>query len=277
MFDEDRIIKIACRFAVNGHDGQVAEVAARDDLASVEMGYGSRFFQNVFREDAREMVLANDHLDIDSEIFFVAEHFNHAAPRRAVLLGPVRDFYIDNQALKIIALIVADSRRGFFAQHAMRRGWRLGKLRAMGNEHRLGHALVEGHDIVALRTVASRVVKDANDRGIAADEDAGYATQSAAIASRRSPLDQYLITLHGSVHFVGRDEDVFLACALALVWTHKSKAVPMQIESSGDEVVARGGCFGDSPAVAFGFDEMAGGGEAGKMLLKQAALAASAE
>ena len=80
-------------------------------------------------------------------------------------------------------------------------------------------------------------MKDADDGGIAAGEDAEDAAELAAVGSWRSEFDEDLVALHGVVDFVGRDEDVVVAAALR--GADEAEAVAVEVEASGDEVVGR--------------------------------------
>ncbi len=123
-------------------------------------------------------------------------------------------------------------------------------------------------------------MKDADDCGITAFENARDAAEAATIGTRRREFDQHLVTLHGPVDLVGRDEDViFFWGTLAGVGPHESIAVTMQIEPTGDEIVARpaAGFLGNAPVLAIGFDKVAARGDAGELLEKQAAFATPAE
>src|SRR5262249_9519369 len=80
--DEHGIVEVAGGLAVNGDDGQVAEVAApggllvRDDRVDF-LG----FLQHLHGKDVRDMVFADDHLHVNAEIVFIAEDLSHAAAR----------------------------------------------------------------------------------------------------------------------------------------------------------------------------------------------------
>ena len=79
------------------------------------------------------------------------------------------------------------------------------------NDDVLRHALVEGNHIVTHLAIGPCVVKDADDGGVAAFEDAGDAAQAAAVSARRSQFHQHLVALHGAVDLVGRDENVIFS------------------------------------------------------------------
>ena len=102
---------------------------------------------------------------------------------------------------------------------------------SVGDEDGLGHALVEGGDVVEFGgavgleiTVISRrtaaggfgVVEDADDGGVAAGEDAEDAAGTSGLAVSSGPagggfVDEDFVALHGSVELVGRDEEVVFA------------------------------------------------------------------
>jgi len=67
----------------------------------------------------------------------------------------------------------------------------------------LGHAFIKGDDPVAGLAVGAGVVKDADDGGVAALEDADNAAHAAAVGLGGFKLDQHLVALHGAVDFVG--------------------------------------------------------------------------
>ena len=70
--DVDGVIEVAGGLAVNGDDGEVAEVFALAQLGFGKGGYGllgggGGFGEDVGGEDVGDVVLADDDLDIDSE------------------------------------------------------------------------------------------------------------------------------------------------------------------------------------------------------------------
>ena len=100
--DGDRIVEVARGFAVDGDDGQRAEVAAMAQLAGgdhrVEV---LRFLQDFDREAMRQVKLADDDLDVDAEVVFVAENFEDAAARVLGRRGPVGDLDFDDYTFEV--------------------------------------------------------------------------------------------------------------------------------------------------------------------------------
>ena len=145
------------------------------------MSYAAGLGQNIFGKDARQLVLADHHLDIDAEVAGVAQNLNHSTGRGTGGRRPTGDLHIDNQAFEIggrrgfqpprsagrinagfspggklfgfLPLIFRcqQRRRSLFAQHSMRRdsaGF-CRNLLPVRDQNGLGHALVEGHDGIA--------------------------------------------------------------------------------------------------------------------------------
>ena len=117
LFHQHRVVKVLCRLAVDGHNGQSAKIAPLCYLCRIEMGYRTRFGQHVFREDTRQLVLADHHLHINAEIVRGAQHLHHTSLRRLIWRGPRGNLHIDNQTFEIVML---RPRSGLFAQRAMR-------------------------------------------------------------------------------------------------------------------------------------------------------------
>ena len=113
------VVEIAGGFAVDGDDGQAAEVAAAVGFRLVEMGDAARLCQHIVWKDARQLVLADHHLDVDAEVIGIAENLDDAAHGRTRGRGPTGDFDIDHQALKILARL---GRSRFSAQNPVGRG-----------------------------------------------------------------------------------------------------------------------------------------------------------
>src|SRR5581483_10024103 len=87
---KDSVVEVAGGLAVNGHDRQVAEVAAAAQFRRgnhvLEL-FG--FFQHLGREAVRQVILADDDLHVHAEVVFIAENFDHAAARVLGGAGPV--------------------------------------------------------------------------------------------------------------------------------------------------------------------------------------------
>ena len=92
-------------------------------MSLVEMGDGARFGQHIFGKDARQLVLADHHLDVDAEVVGRPEDLDDAADGRTRGRGPTGDLDIDDEAFKALpGFRVLDAAVCFTTQHAMRRG-----------------------------------------------------------------------------------------------------------------------------------------------------------
>ena len=76
------------------------KIAATIHFHLIHHRNGASLRENLFREDARKLVLPNHHLYIHAEVVWIAEHLDHTTNRRTRGSGPACDFYIDHQALE---------------------------------------------------------------------------------------------------------------------------------------------------------------------------------
>ena len=216
------------------------------------MGHGAGLGQHVVGKDARQLVLADHHFHVDAKIIVSPEDFDDAPDGRTRGRGPTGDLDVNNEAV--------DTRWAFQTfrfwtggrfgpQYAMWSGGRGGgrDLRAGRDDDGLGHALVEGNDDV-LPVTASRIceVKSADDGGVAALQNAHNAALHTAVGFGRIDIDQDLIALHGAADLIGRDENIFnFRCPLtagtsgSAIGPHEAVAVAVQIEATGQQIVAR--------------------------------------
>jgi hypothetical protein len=271
--DENCIVEVAGGLAVDGDDGEVAEVFPLGELFGVERGDGFLRTFGGLDEDWRgegvgDVVLADDDFYVDTEGVGWAEDFDEASASGAAGSGEAGDLDVDGQAFKREAWVEFLGLRasaGLFAQGAVGGFGGLGKdLVAVRDEDGAGDALVEWSDIVAgegggvnVARVATGVVKDADDSRVTAGQDTGDTTASASVAYGRGFVDENEISLHGSVDLVGRDKDVgIFGCtgARGRIGTDETEAVAMKIEFSTDETVAPGTyrCLHTIPARWFG-------------------------
>jgi len=280
--DEDGVVEVFGGFAVDGNDGEVAEVAAAVGFFGVEMGDGAGLGEDVFREGVRQLVLADHHFDVNAEVVGIAEDFDDAANCRAGRCGPTGDLDVDDEAFQTVVSVCGC---GFAAEDAMGSSGLVGRRQFLTgrNEDGLGHAFVEGDDVVAQGAIVACVVKDADDRRVVALKDTDDAALAAAVGFGRLDFDEDLVALHGAVDLVGRNEDIFSTGSLAgvrrggsSIRSDEAEAVAMQIEPPGGEIVAGAAgtdWAGNAPVLFVELDEGAASGEAGQMFEEQAPLA----
>ena len=79
----DGVVEIARGFAVDGDDGEIAEIAPAVELG---LGYGLRrglgLCEDVFGERVRQVMLADDDFDVHADVAGTAENFDDAAGGR---------------------------------------------------------------------------------------------------------------------------------------------------------------------------------------------------
>jgi hypothetical protein len=277
--DEHGIVEIARGLAVDGDDGQIAEVAAAIYFGWVDVGNGAGFGEDFFREDAGELMLTDHHFDVDAEVIGIAEDFDDATDGRSRGSRPAGDLNVDNEAFEVV--IVCGCCR-FASDDAMRSFHSLfsGYFLAAGDDDVLRHAIVKWNEPVARFAIGSGVVKDADDSRIATLEDAGDASETATVGAGRGEFDEDFIALHGAVDLIGRDKDVIVfCCSLTRIGADETVAVAMEIETAGEQVVA--GCAGglprNGPMLTISFDEVAARRDASQLLKEQTALTPAAQ
>ena len=116
--DGDRVVEVAGSLAVDSDDreerGSRAVLwasGARDDRFDI-----LRFVEHFGRKMMRQVEFADDDLDIDAEIVFVAQDLDHSSPRILGGRGPVGDFDIHHYVFQIVPFGAAS---GFVAQNAV--------------------------------------------------------------------------------------------------------------------------------------------------------------
>src|SRR6267154_2776253 len=103
MLDEDGIVEIARGFAVDGNDGQVAEVFAPGALRFADgLRAALGLVENFGGECVWEMMLANDDLGVDAEFARTAENFDDAAGRRSAAVRIAEQLDVDDGAVEFV-------------------------------------------------------------------------------------------------------------------------------------------------------------------------------
>ena len=127
---------------------------------------------------------------------------------------------------------------------------------AEGNQDVLRHAVIPWRHRMALRLIAPRIVEDAYDRRVLADQDPYDAPGAPAVRPWRSQFHEYLIALHRPAYVVGRNEDVAIAVGRARLRTDKAEAIPVQVKTAGGKFAARRS-LGQRPVVPIRSDQCA--------------------
>src|ERR1700722_4953462 len=209
------------------------------------------------------MVFADDDFHVDPEIVFPAQHLDHPTAGGTRRRRPVGDLHVDHDSLEAGGGIERFPGADILTNDAMRSAVAcLGRqLQAKRDENRLGHSLIERGYHVSWCMLVQSIVKDAYHGRVAPGEYPGDAPAEPAVGPRGRKLYQHLVALHGAVHLVGRNEDIVVTAGLAGLWPDKAKAVAMEIQATGEQVMV-GDRLGQRPVIAVGFDQFAAGGHA---------------
>ncbi len=173
-FDIDGIIKIARGFAVDGDDGQVAEIATAFALG---MSHGTRdlmgLLQDVRREPMRQVMLPDQNFHVDAKLSGPAEQFYNAASRRDASSRESSDLDVYNRAFELRQPCPPRGKSFRFVL-----GDKLGgQLFAHRNHNLLMNTRFVGKDEIAALAIA----EDTNHRGMSAAHD----PHDAAFGARR--------------------------------------------------------------------------------------------
>ena len=101
--DGDGIVEVARGFAVDGDDGEIAEVASGAGFGRVDDGLNRLCCgQDFWRKAVRQMEFANDDFDVYAEVVLVAEDLDDFATGILSGAGPVGDFDVDYYVFKVV-------------------------------------------------------------------------------------------------------------------------------------------------------------------------------
>ena len=130
LADENGVVEVACRLAVDGDDGERAEIDplignVGIDNALTGVRDPTRFGEDGFGKDTRKLMLADHHLHVNAEVVWMPKNFNDTANGRARGCGPTGDLDVDDEAVNSVWALRAfgfwiGSR--FTAKNPMRRG-----------------------------------------------------------------------------------------------------------------------------------------------------------
>src|SRR5581483_1001318 len=164
----------------------------------------------------RDVVLANDDLDIYAEIVFVAENFDHFAARVLRGSGPIGNLDIHDQALQIVPtstafhLLAQNAMAGFATLARPGRPWsffRSGTLRNLGapwNHDILRDLFIHGRDVV----VAIAIMEGADHGGLSAEDDAYDSAFDTAVRAGTTHFDEHSVAVHRRADSRRWNEDV---------------------------------------------------------------------
>ncbi len=201
----------------------------------------------------RQMVLADDDLDVNSKGIGRAKNLDHSSACRSSRSWKARDLHVDGKTFERREWILRGDPAALqllrlFAENSVRRncGFR-NDLVTFGDENRLGHAVIEGCYIVPFRqrqvfpraaAMRAGVVEDSHYSWVAAREDSGRRDRN---VGRREPRGASSTRTSSPcmapLSSLGRDEEIVFPVR-ASVGTDEGVAVAMQVDAAGDEALA---------------------------------------
>ena len=221
----------------------------------------SRLLHHLGREAVRQVVLADDDLDVDAEIVRVAEHLDNAAHGVLAPLGVLHQFHVDDHAVEVLG-------RGDFDRlgaDAVDLPQVAGDLHALGNLDPVLNALVVRHDGRA----APRDAELADDGGMRALEDAQDFAVGAAVGLDARDAHHDAVAVHGLAGGIGGDEDIAGNAFNGAVRDEEAVAVAVHAQPAGRVLAAAPG--GDVMAAAQ-LDDVAARGQARQGGLERSAV-----
>ena len=160
-----------------------------------------RLFDDFRRELVRQVMLADDDLDIDAEIVGMAQDLDHAADRRRAPLGIFKQFDVDHHAVQFGDAVHFGRRH---ADAVVRGSDGRRQFHAVGNIDPLLYAAVGGHHIAA----AAADFEFADHGGVGALQHLDDVAIGAAAGLDAGDADDHAVAVHGLFGGFGRDENV---------------------------------------------------------------------
>ena len=241
--DEDGIVEIARRFAVDGDDREIAEIAPGAQIVFGDLRRrGFRCRDDFFRKFVRQMMLANDDFDVDADVAGTAENFDHAAHGREAAAREARDFGVHDGAIEFGKAQAAIGRR------LLRLGAELGaqlgsKFVARRDQDFMLEAHIVRQDVIAVRAVA----EEADDGRMLARDDLHDAAFGASIGAAADDAAEDAVAVHRVAEAIAADEEIAVDAGDRMIRDEEGVAVAMRDDAAGDEIGIAGaarGCGG---------------------------------
>ncbi len=243
MLNVNGVVEIARAFAVDGDDGQVAEIFTAGALGLAD---GLRatlgFVKNVGGEDMREMVLANDDLGVDAEFTRTAENFDDAASRRCASVWIAEQLDVDDGAVEFVeARDAPGSNAGFIraAEAELFPEARRQFVPARDFNFVLDANVVRKDDVCA-----GTIAKQTDDGRVSTVEDpqnAAFRALSAGDAAQTLNLCENVVAVHGVLDGVGRNEDVAVELGYGRIGHDEAVTVVVKDQATFDFIATREG------------------------------------
>ena len=227
------VVEIARGFAVDGNNRQRTKILAPGKVGFRDpLGRSVRLGHHFIGERMRNLVLADDDLDVDADVPGPPENFDHFPGGREASLGIARDLHVHHGAVELGQPHPSNC-RGIATRSSAKVLAQCGReLFARWNSDFLVQTNVVGQHHVAVRAVA----KQSNDcrmlpLGNLHDSPFGTAVRPAAQDSSK-----HAVAVHGVADIVLADEEVAVDARNGLVGHHETIAVAMRYDAAGNQI-----------------------------------------
>src|ERR1700733_8711396 len=229
----DGVVEIARGFAVNGDDGELAEIAASREFGFCDfLFFVSGFNQNFFGENMRQVMLANDDFDIHADFTRASENFQDASDGRETTFGVALDFHVHDSAIEFRKTQAAARERRALRNRAQFLAQSRRQLVAGGNQDFVQDARVIRKNHVSLRAVA----KEADQRGVLAFDNLHHAAFGAAVRAAAFDASENAVAIHGVAEIVASDEKIAVDSSDRRIGDEKGVAFAMRNNSAGNKI-----------------------------------------
>ena len=230
--DVDGVIEIARGFAVDGHNGQIAEIAAAAQLRFRHLLlHSARLRQHLRIELVRQMMFADDDFDVNADVARASENFDHAAGGREPSFRIARDFDVDHPAIELGQPHTARGGRALCVRAEL--------LAQSGSKFFTGRDrdLVRNPRVVGQHDVAVRAVaKQAHDGQVLAVDDLHHAAFGAPVGATAHDTRQDVVAIHRVANTVAADEQVAVDARDRMIGYEEAVAVTVSDDAAGNQV-----------------------------------------
>ncbi len=206
----------------------------------------TRLCDDIFGENIRQMMFADDEFNVHADFAGAAEDFENASGGREATFRISHDLNVDDGAIE------------FREARATGRHWRALEARAQllpqfgsqliarRNRDLVENAGVVGQNVISVRAVAEK----ADEGGVLAFDDLHDAAFGAAVRAAALDAGQHSIAVHRVAKIVATDEEIAVNARNRMFRDEKTVAVAVRDDAAGNQIRIAGaperGCVGRS-------------------------------
>src|SRR5260221_14126071 len=195
------IVEIASRFPIDGNDVHVAKILTACKLVEPDdVRITLRLLQNFRRKMMRDMMLADDDLDVHAEIVRMSQDFDHPPHSMLAIFRKLKNLDADDHSVEVLRTLDFH----WFNANAIFRCRGRRQFAAFRNLDPLMDTLIV-RNYVAFSRANSKLTHHGLVR---TPQNPDNLAVCAAIALDTGDADHYAIAVHGSLRGIARDVDV---------------------------------------------------------------------